>query len=64
VVGPDHRGRLLQDTSPSQSALHLAHDSHLTGVAAYRAWAGPGFESGTPGKPRAGLLGLFQRWNC
>ena len=64
VIGPDHRGRLLQDTSPSQSTLPLAHDSHLIGVAAYRAWAGPGFESGTPGKPRAGLLGLFQRWNC
>jgi hypothetical protein len=64
VIGPDHRGRLLQDTSPSRSTLPLAHDSHLIGVAAYRAWARPGFESGTPGKPRAGLLGLFQRWNC
>ena len=52
VIGPDHRGRLLQDTSPSRSTLPLAHDSHLIGVAAYRAWARPGFESGTPGKPR------------
>ena len=64
VIGPDHRGRLPQDTFPSQLILHLAHDSHLIGLAASRAWAGPGFESGTPGKPRAGLLGLFQRWNC
>jgi len=64
VIGPDHRGRLLQDTSSSQSTLHLAPDSHLRGLAGSRARAGPGIASSTPGRLRAGLLGLFQRWNC
>jgi hypothetical protein len=64
VIGPDFRGRFLQDTSPGQSTLDLAHDCHLIGPAGSRSWAGPGLELIPSGNPRAGLLGLFQRWNC
>ena len=64
VIGPDHRGRFVQGTSPGQLSLHLALDSQPIDLAGCRAWAAPGFDSSTPGRLRAGLLGLFQRWNC
>lgn len=64
VISPDHRGRIQQDTSPGQSTLHLAYDRHLIGSAGSHVWAGPRLASVPSGTPRAGLLGLFQRWNC
>jgi hypothetical protein len=64
VVGPDYRSRLLKDDCPVQPGLYLADHSHLIGLGNAHAWADRGLGSGTPGKLRAGLLGLFQQWNC
>ncbi len=64
VIGPDFRGRFPNDTCSSLPPWHVAHGSDMLALPRYGTGAKPGYESGMPGIPRAGLPGLLQRWNC
>ncbi len=64
VIGPDYRGRFLQDTTSLQPIGHLVDFCHLDGGPCCRAACGSCRESGKLGSPCAGVLCFFQRWNC
>ncbi len=64
VIGPDQRGRLLRENWSHQTSQLLIDVCRLNCGESFHAWAGPCFQSGIPGNPRVGLLGLFQQRNC
>jgi hypothetical protein len=64
VIGPDQRGRLSHDISPGHATPELAYNGHVGAPAGCRICAGSEIAHIALGIPRAGLLGLSQRWNC